>query len=403
MTKAIAIAFGIALTASTAYSQPKRTPKTQNPKRPAAGAPAPAPAPPKAPDATPPAPPTPLGPDQEKADPGAGLKKDHVDEGTKIPEVSPERRELATKAFQEGNSFLNDGIFPKAVERYSEAIKSWDHPAIHYNMALALMYLDRPIEQYDSLQKAIKYGPGPLEKDKFDHAREYMVLVEKQLATVEVSAQKEGARVAVDGKEVFIVEKGKPNIYKGRIRIGKHTFVAEKPGFATHVDAPFIGPGEVFRIELKLYTAEELTRYKRRWETRTWAPWAVIGGGAVLGLVGGALQLSANANYKDFDTQVARCNMEAGNIGCDAKAQGFADLRDSADTKRVMGIVGYSVAGAAVMAGVVLVYLNRSVSYQITTDQYRMEELKRDQAKKSVSVAPLVAPGVGGAMVMGRF
>ena len=130
----------------------------------------------------------------------------------------------------------------------------------------------------------------------------------------------------------------------------------------------------------------------------------MIGGGAVLGIVGGVLQASASSNYKDFDAQVARCNMEAGNIGCDAKAAGFADLRDSGDTKRVLGIVGYGIAGAAAVTGAVLVYLNRSVAYQITTDQYRMEELKKEQAKqKSVSLAPLVAPGAGGAMIVGRF
>ena len=87
-----------------------------------------------------------------------------------------------------------------------------------------------------------------------------------------MSCQKDGAKVSVDGKEVFTVEKGKPNIFKGRVPIGKHTFVAEKPGYATPVDAPFIDPGETFRIELKLYTAEELTRYKRRWKERTWVP-----------------------------------------------------------------------------------------------------------------------------------
>lgn len=406
MRIAIAIAFGIALVASTAYSQPKRAPKNQ-PKKPPAGAPAPAKGQAPAPEAPPPAEPAkPLGPDQEKANPDEKLHKEHVDdpaqpEKPKIPEVSPERREAATTAFREGNSYLNDGIFPKAVERYAEALKSWDHPAIHYNMALALMYLDRPIEQYESLQKAIKYGEGPLEKDKFDHAREYMVLVEKQLATVEVSCQKEGAKVTIDGKEVFTVEKGKPNTYKGRVRIGKHTFVAEKPGYATPVDAPFIGPGEVFRIELKLYTAEELTRYKRRWN-RTWAPWAVIGGGAVAGLVGGLMQWSAGGSYKEFDDKVARCTVDAMNGTCDAS--GFESLKQSGDTKRTLGIVGYSLAGAAIVTGGLLVYLNRRTSYQITTDEYRMEELrKQKQQQKAISIAPIVGPDGGGAVVFGRF
>src|SRR5678816_3672427 len=53
--------------------------------------------------------------------------------------VPADKQALALKLFQDGNSQLNDGIFTKAVELYREALKSWDHPAIHYNMALALM------------------------------------------------------------------------------------------------------------------------------------------------------------------------------------------------------------------------------------------------------------------------
>jgi len=67
-------------------------------------------------------------------------------------------------------------------------------------------------------------------------------------------------------------------------------------------------------------------------------------------------------------------------------------------------MIGYGVAGAAIVTGGVLLYLNRRVSYQITTDEYRMEELRKQRAQqKSVSFAPLVGPGVGGAAVMGRF
>ena len=179
--------------------------------------------------------------------------------------VTPDRIQAASKAFVEGNAQLNDGIFTKAVELYREALKSWDHPAIHYNLALALMNLDQPVEVYGELEKAISFGPAPLEKDKFEHAKEYMKVVESSITEIEVSCAKPGAKVSVDGKEVFVA----PGRYKARVRIGKHAFVAEKQGYNAQIDAPFVGPGEHFRIELKLYTHEELTRYKRRWDT-TW-------------------------------------------------------------------------------------------------------------------------------------
>jgi len=310
--------------------------------------------------------------------------------------VSQDRQDGAIRSFQQGNELLNDGIFLKAVDFYREALKSWDHPAIHYNMALALMKLDRPLEVEASLQKAIAFGPAPLEEKEFEHAKEFLELNAKQLAWIDVSCDKTGAKISVDGKEVFIVEEGKPNRYQGRIRIGKHTFVAEKTGYNAQIDAPFIEPGQKFRIELKLYTSDELTRYTRRWNKK-WIPYAVIGAGVVFGAIGGAMELSAQSSYKEFDDKVARCNDESGGNGCQVDAS-LTDIRESGDSKRTLGYIGYGVAGAAVVTGVVLIYMNRETSYQITADEYR-----RELQTKPVAITPLVAPGMAGAMVHGRF
>src|SRR5215831_6482638 len=100
--------------------------------------------------------------------PGTGEKNETLNQGGNerpwASGVSDANQQAATKAFQDGNQQLNDGIFTKAAERYREALKSWDHPAIHYNLALALMNLDQPVEVYGELEQSIKYGPTPLEK-----------------------------------------------------------------------------------------------------------------------------------------------------------------------------------------------------------------------------------------------
>lgn len=377
MKRAIAIGLGIALGTGAVHAQP---------------APAPAPGPGGTPQGAPKPPVT-----TEKADDKQTLQQGGADRPWAAG-VSPEKQTLALRIFQEGNVSLNDGIFPKAVEKYREALRSWDHPAIHYNLALALMNLDQPVEVYDSLQKSVRFGPAPLEKDRYERAREYLLLVEKQLAEIEVSCKKEGAKVSVDGKEVFTVKPGEVGIHKERVRIGKHTFVAEKPGYNARVNAPFIGPGEKFRIELELYTSEELTRYRRRWD-RAWVPYAVIGAGVAVGLGGGLMHLSAKSSYDDFDTAIKRCNDDSGgNAGCDVNAPGLKGMRDSGDQKKMIGYIGYGVAGAAVATGLVMVYLNRTTSYQITADEYR-----RERGEDSVSITPIVAPEMTGAMVHGRF
>ena len=303
--------------------------------------------------------------------------------------VSPEEQRTALSIFHDGNLLLNDGLFAKAADKYRDALKHWNHPAINYNLALALMNLDNPVEVYDSLEKAMSFGPAPLEQEKFDRAKQALLLIKNQLATVEVSCDKVGARVSVDGKEVFTVVANQPNKYTERVRIGKHTFVAEKQGYATRINAPYIGPDEKFRIELKLYTADELTRYHRNWD-KTWIPWVVVGGGVVFAAIAGGIQESSKSSYNSFDTKVAAC----GSTGCPV-TPALTDLKNSGDSKKEIAEIGYGVAAATVVVGLTLAYLNRRRPYQI-----RSEDL---QTETPMAIAPIVTPTMAGAMALVRF
>lgn len=360
MSKAIGVILGLVLSASTAFAQP------------IGGEPQPAPA-------------TPTPGEKASADEnlqsGAG-------ERPWAAGVAPAEQKLALARFREGNAQLNDGLFARASETYKDALTHWKHPAIHYNLALALMNVDQPIEAFENLEKAIVFGDAPLEKDKFEHAKEYMLLLQKQIASIQVSCDKVGAKVSVDGKEVFVA----PGTFKQRVRIGKHTFVAEKQGYTTRINAPFIGPAENFRIELKLYTSEELTRYNRRWQA-TWMPYAVLGAGVAAGVLGVAFELSASASYNDYDKAVSACNMN--NAGCPTSSE-LTRNRDSGDTKKSIGYVMYGVAGVGIAAGVVLAILNRPQAYQI-----RPEDLQ--EKAPAVSITPLITPNLAGAMVQGHF
>jgi tetratricopeptide (TPR) repeat protein len=419
MIKALAVGLGLVLSAGVVSAQAKKAPGKSpahppaqpTPKPDATPAPSPAALPtPVKPDATSDAKPAPVSagavPDAVSSpkprvnrDPNAPNRTDEkagVNESLEktstnpwVAGVSPAEQRAALAAFRDGNSQLNDGLFVAAVDKYREALKHWNHPAIHYNLSLALLNLDKPIEVFDELNKALQYGPAPLEKDKYDHAKEYLLLVEKQLADVEVSCDKIGAKVAIDGKEVFVA----PGKFSEKVLVGKHTFYADKQGYNARITAPYIGPGEKFRIELKLYTAEELTRYHRKWNN-TWFPYVILGAGAVVGLAAGGLELSAQSSYDQYNTKVAACNTSA--AGCPANTPGVKSLRDSGDTKRLIGYIGYGAAGAAVATGVALIWINRRQPYQISA-----EELNATPG--ALSVAPMVSPDTMGAMVQGHF
>jgi hypothetical protein len=416
MTKALAVVLGLALSSGVVYAQAaqptKSTPakRSPRPKRAPAKpdkAPDPAPASDARPDAAPPAPaPTPASPpapgpaparpaprprDKPGTDEKAGVNESLEGAATEPWKVGVPQSEqgAALVQFREGNVALNDGLFVNAVAKYREALKHWNHPAIHYNLSLALLNLDQPIAVYEELNKALLYGAAPLDKEKFNNAKDYLLLVEKQLADIEVSCDKVGAKVSVDGKEVFTA----PGKFSQKVRVGKHTFHAVKEGHNARIVAPYIGPGEKYRIELKVYTLDDTTRYRTKWQN-TWFPYAVLGAGAVVGLTAGALELSAQSSYDEFNTRVAACNTTT--AGCPTATPGIVSLRDSGNTKRTLGYVGYGVAGAAVVTGAILLYINRQQAYQITP-----EELEAGHAP--VAVAPIVSPEIVGAMVQGHF
>ncbi len=310
--------------------------------------------------------------------------------------VSRSEQTTALELFRQGNVQLNDGIFVEAVKKYTEALKHWDHPAIHYNLALALLKLDKPIEVEDHLNASMKYGEGPLDKDKFEHAKEYLSLNGKQIGKIEVSCDSKGAKVSVDGKYAFTG----PGKHEERVRVGRHTFSATGPGYTTRFRAPFIGGGETFRIELKLYTPEELTRYRRKWD-KTWIPYSVIGGGVLFGLIAGGIELSAKSSYNDFDKQVAACSTSANGNGCSMPGSSITNLKNSGDTKKTIGYVGYGVAAGAVGVGLVMAYLNRREAYQIRPED--MGDDEKEPIAPPIAIAPMVGPDTAGAMVFGHF
>lgn len=295
--------------------------------------------------------------------------------------VSHQEQEAARALFEAGNALLRDSIFVGGAEKYKEALTHWDHPAIHYNLVLALLNLDQPIEVYQHLQKAMKYGAAPLGDDKLQQAKAYMSLVQKQLARVDIRCDLAGAKVVMDGRPLFTA----PGHYQELVRAGPHTIVATREGYLTRETSPSLAPGKTTTLDLVLYSSEDLTRYKRRWAS--WIPWTVVGAGAAVALGGGLLHLGARSDFQKFDQGIIDCG------GC-VPSSDVQSQYDGGNRLQKMAIASYIVGGAAIAAGATLAYLNRPQAYRVTA-----EELD----KKEVAVVPVIAPGTGGLMAMVRF
>jgi hypothetical protein len=266
--------------------------------------------------------------------------------------VSPEEQKIANDLFKEGNALVRDSNYNDGIAKYREAVSHWDHPAIHYNIVLALLNNGDALEIYASLQEAMKWGVEGLGEEKYEAAQTYLKLVEQQLVHIKLKCEQDGAKIVVDGKTV-----GKcPTESDQLLRAGEHTFAMSLEGYeTTTVDKIYPG-GQSEQIDLKIYRLDELTKYHRKFQP--WLPWAVGGAGLAVVGIGGLLHASAGSDYKSFDAQIVDCG------GC-APTQSQLDLRDGAGTKQVAAFVAYGVGTAAVVAGVTLMIMNRPQPYRV--------------------------------------
>ncbi|OJT26638.1 hypothetical protein BO221_00930 [Archangium sp. Cb G35] len=327
---------------------------------------------PASPDLTPPAP---------APQPQAATAPEPAGERPWAKGVSPEQQKAAMALFQSANALLKESVFVQAVEKYRQALDAWPHPAIHYNLALALMNLDQPVEVHEQLVAALRFGPAPLETEKYEYARNYKTLMERQLARVDISCDTPGTTVTMDGQTLFVA----PGKYSGLVRPGAHSIVASKEGFLPTDQSRTLLPGETATLQLKMFTSEDLIEYRRKWAA--WMPWAVMGAGVAVGAGSGWLHLQARDNLRALDAGVTQCG------GCFLTPTLDATL-NRGNTYQALAMGGYAVGGAALITGVVLVFINQPQPFQIDPNQKKVE---------TVSVAPLVGGGTGGILTTFRF
>jgi hypothetical protein len=308
--------------------------------------------------------------------------------------VSPAEMKQAIALFKEGNDRLragSDGSLLEAVDKYRAALTHWDHPAIHYNLALALVNLDRPLELHAELVQALADGPAPLGEDKFARAKDFMTLVEKQLVQVEYTVTTPGAVLMLDGAQVM----SGPGTYKAMVRAGAHSLAAQAEGYVpTRLNLKLVG-GEPSRLELELFTLKQLTRTRRRMPV--WVPYAVIGAGVAAGAAGGWLHVQSADGFDQYDRAIAGCAAVDPTHGCSAPSPDDTALESSAKRDQSLAVTLYAVGGAVLVTGAVLAIVNRAETYRIDPiSKQRSDEI-------ALEVTPIIGPGVAGLAAALRF
>lgn len=297
--------------------------------------------------------------------------------------VPAETQAKALRLFRLGNSLFEESKYSLALARYREALDAWDHPAIRFNAAVALIHLDQPLIAYEHLEAALRWGAAPFEAKTHEQAQIYRKLLAGQIAELEVTCGEPGAEVLLDGERLFIG----PGKVRRRMPPGPHQLAARKPGFATEATALNLEAGQLHREPLTLRPATATpVKLVRRWAT--WVPWSVLAAGAAVGLIGVPVRINAQTQLNSFDADLARL-CPSGCTESQIPRTVFAG-QSSGNTENAVAIGLFAAGGALIVTGVVLVAMNAP----------RPEQ---DPTPSQVAIAPVLGPGVFGLSGFWRF
>ena len=273
----------------------------------------------------------------------------HADDKPWAKDVPADKQRDALAIYQKGNTYFEQAQYKEAYEQYRTAIALWDHPAIRYNAAICLFNMDRPVEAYESLLAALRFGEAPLGAELYKQGLNYKKLLAAQVAELEVQSADPGADINLDGKHLFDAP-GSANVHV--TTKDTHQLVTTKPGFETDKRELRLKPGGKTTLVIKLRPLPAGRRLVRRWPK--WTPWTVLAAGAAVGLAGGGVWLDARGKFTTYNNDVAAsCG-----TGCyetpDQKA-----LRESAAREANVSYGVFALGGAGLVAGFVMIVLNQ--------------------------------------------
>jgi tetratricopeptide (TPR) repeat protein len=256
-------------------------------------------------------------------------------------------QDAAFALYEQANDLFAKGDYLKAIDKYDEAVKVWDHPGIRYNRAVCLINLDRTVEAYQDLQLALQYGEEPLGKDLYNEGLNYQKLLSRQVAELEVVANDSGAKISLDGKPLTLT--------RGRTTLlvttnAPHEITASKPGYQTfRKPLEHLPAGQTTRIDIRL----ELLERGR------WKPWAVIAGGAVIGGLGVYAYSLAKSDIDEYEKAIANTCPCTSEMDLETRGMIPHDLPGRAHTKEILAYSAFALGGATIATGVVLLIRGR--------------------------------------------
>jgi tetratricopeptide (TPR) repeat protein len=296
--------------------------------------------------------------------------------------VSAAQKVDAQALLDAGNELFLARKYAEAIEKYRAAVKTWDHPAIRFNLVRCLIQLEKPLEAFDELELALKYDGAPFDESIYNEALAYQKLLGNQISELKVTCKQDGLTLTLDGQPLPAC----PSTQLRRVLPGPHQIVGKKAGFVTKtVELNVIG-GKRSTAAIEVIPITMLTRgahVEHRWPQ--WLPWTVFASGFALAGAAELFHLAAVSNQDDYRALVSKtCT-----TGCNA-AELDHSLESRAELENNIAIGVLSVGAAVVITGGVMLILNRGTT---------VYEAEKEQPASRVGITPTRG---GGAITWSR-
>ncbi|WP_428265164.1 PEGA domain-containing protein [Haliangium sp.] len=258
-------------------------------------------------------------------------------------DISESARVRAEALYEEGTALLKELAFAAAVAKYEQSLRLWDHPGIYYNLALAQIGLEQPLNAYRSLHSALRFGGAALKEEECQQALVLRRVLRSQLAEVTISHDQPGTVVKLNGQLLL----SGPGQIQRLVSPGEHQLDVTRPGYAPTSETVYLAPGG----------SRSMVIDRRPPLVSTWVPWLIVSAGLAVGMSGYVLHEQARMDFAAYDSGIFA---DACPMGCyDDDSKSPTRFLSVARWKQRAGIGGYVLGGSMVLGGAALVYLHQ--------------------------------------------
>jgi hypothetical protein len=289
--------------------------------------------------------------------PETDTKKIKVEKGKRTPvelpeqdrvyreKTSPEDQEQARKVFHLANQRFEQRRHDEALKLYRKAYGLWPHPRILFNIAVCLGFLSQPLESAETFKQVLRYGPEPINPERYKQASERYAELMGQLAQLRVICEEQGTKVFVNGKAIGVAPLNK----KVTLGPGTHLVTANREGKVPYNAQVRLEPGSHSKVRINLQAFTEMVKEVDRYH---WAvPTSVTATAGALLATGAGLLLKGQADIETLQNDVQETIDQQGTGLTFTYDTG---MEDRAIKMQIAGQVLMGVAGAAAVAATVL-------------------------------------------------